>query len=112
MSTCRTARVMAALRGASAGALARDRDGDLAGDHRRVVRHVILVAEQQLQGVLAGAQGHARLGLAFTEVHDLVGRRSGAPGSAGASVSMSRWGFPVFWALAHAGATTMPYRPN
>src|SRR6202030_763935 len=72
MSTCRTARVMAAFGLALLG----DRDGDLPGNHRWIVGDVILVSEQQLQGVLAGCErGERRLGLALAEVHDLVGRR-------------------------------------
>src|SRR5512142_1313278 len=81
MSTWRTARLMERrssemkLRGtlsrAREGGLL-DGDGDLLGDHGWVVRNVVRIAQQQLQGVLARGQRHGRLGLRLAEVNDLV----------------------------------------
>src|SRR5215471_13896713 len=82
MSTCRTARVMTVwssfvwrLATALPCSLLRYRDGDLFRGHRRLVRHVILIGQQQLQRVLARGERHGGLGLALAEVNDLIRRR-------------------------------------
>src|SRR5215472_17395933 len=72
MSTCRTARLK---HWTPPGGLLLDRDRDLLRDHRRVVRDVALVTENQLQGVLAGRERQRGLGLPLAEVLDVVGRR-------------------------------------
>ena len=69
--------------------------------------------EQQLQGVLAGRQRQraSRSG----PCRSAGSSRSPAAArdrSAGASVSISRWWWPVFSNLTPAGAMPMPFRPN
>jgi hypothetical protein len=53
------------------------RHGDALGHDRRIVRDVILVAEDQLQGMLAGGEAHLRLGLSGAEMQmvEVIGDR-------------------------------------
>ena len=56
-------------------ALLLDRDRDHLRQHRRVVRNVQVVAQHQLQRVLAGRQGELGFGLSTAEVPHVVGHR-------------------------------------
>ena len=52
-------------------------DADALGHHGRIVRNVLLVAQQQLQGVFAGRQRHLGLGLAGAEMQMVEVVRNG-----------------------------------
>jgi hypothetical protein len=50
-----------------------DRDGDLVGSQQRIEGHVVVIAQHQLQRVLAGLERDRGFGLALAEMHQLIG---------------------------------------